>query len=82
MICSIQSQSFISATLPTLKFEFDFSSRKHVMVQRTLTLLNNRAVVVAQLVEQLLSTPEVCASNPVIGKLLPIWNISLLSRRK
>ena len=28
------------------------------------------AAVVAQLVEQLLPTPEVCSSNPVIGKLL------------
>ena len=27
-----------------------------------------REVVVAQLVEQLLSIPEVCGSNPVIGK--------------
>ena len=29
-----------------------------------------RAVVVAQLVEPLLPIPEVCGSNPVIGKLL------------
>ena len=35
--------------------------------------LNNimpRAVVVAQLVEWFLLTPEFCSSNPVIGKLL------------
>ena len=29
----------------------------------------NRAVVVAQLVEQLLPTPKVRGSNPVIGKI-------------
>ena len=29
-----------------------------------------RAVVVAQLVEQLLPTPEICSSNPDIGKIL------------
>ena len=28
------------------------------------------ALIVAQLVEQLLPTPEVCGLNPVIGKLL------------
>ena len=32
--------------------------------------MDKRAVVVAQLVEQLLPTQEVCGSNPVIGKLL------------
>ena len=35
------------------------------------------AVVVAQLVERLPPTPEICDSNPVIGKLLS--NICLLS---
>ena len=30
--------------------------------------LKMKAVVVAQLVEQLLPIPEVCSSNPVIGK--------------
>ena len=37
------------------------------------------AVVVAQLVEQLLPTPEVRGSNPVIGKLLYPTFICLLS---
>ena len=37
------------------------------------------AVVVAQLVEQLLPIPEVCGLNPVIGKNLFILNIFLLS---
>ena len=37
------------------------------------------AVVVAQLVEQLLPIPEVRSSNPVIGKNLFILNICLLS---
>ena len=38
-----------------------------------------RAVVVAQLMERLLLIPEVCGSNPVIGKNLFILNICLLS---
>ena len=35
---------------------------------------------VAELVERSLPIPEVCGSNPVIGKKLFIWNICLLSR--
>ena len=38
---------------------------------------DEREVVVAQLVEQSLSIPEVCGSTPVIGKIL--LNIFLLS---
>ena len=36
----------------------------------SVTLRTLREVVVAQLVEQLLPTPEVRGSNPVIGKLV------------
>ena len=32
--------------------------------------MTTRAVVVAQLIEWLLPTPELCGSNPVIGKIL------------
>ena len=39
----------------------------------------NGEVVVAQLVERSLPIPEVCGSNPVIGKNLFISNICLLS---
>ena len=38
-----------------------------------------RTVVVAQLVERSLPIPEVCGSNPVIGKNLFILNICFLS---
>ena len=38
-----------------------------------------REVVVAKLVEWLLTTPEVHGSNPVIGKNLNILNIYVLS---
>ena len=43
-----------------------------------------RAVVVTQLVERSLLTPEICGSNPVIGKfyLLSILLKDLLKRRK
>ena len=37
-----------------------------------------RAVVVAQLVEQLLPIPEVCSSNPDIGKNL-YWTFTVLN---
>ena len=37
-----------------------------------------RAVVVAQLVEQLLQIPEVCSSNPDIGKNL-YWTFTVLN---
>ena len=36
----------------------------HILINK------NKAVVVAQLVERLLSIPDVCGSNPVIGKKL------------
>ena len=39
---------------------------------------DNGEVVVAQLVERLLSIPEVRSSNPVIGKNLLILNICIL----
>ena len=41
--------------------------------------LTDKAVVVAQLVEQSLLTPEVHGSNPVIGKNLFILSICLMS---
>ena len=53
-----------------------------VILQRNLGF--SRAVVVAQLVERSLPTPEVRGSNPVIGKnLLNIYLLStVLKRRK
>ena len=39
------------------------------------------SVVVAQLEERSLPIPEVCGSNPVIGKKLFLLNICLLSRK-
>ena len=38
-------------------------------------LINLWAVVVAQLVEQTLSTPEICSSNPFMGKFYILWTV-------
>ena len=60
-------------------------SRDHIFVLKIVLLFEKTknklkwAVVVAQLVEQLLPIPEVCSSNPVIGKKLFVLNICLLS---
>ena len=48
-----------------MKVTFKGIGRTHV---GRLVLLHKVAVVVAQLVEQSLLTPEVCSSNPVVGK--------------
>ena len=41
-----------------------------------LTVLHS-AVVVAQLIEQWLLIPEICGSNPVIGKLYNTYSITV-----
>ena len=52
---------------------------KMTILCTNLVLAAIRAVVVAQLVQRLLWTPEVCHTNPVIGKLLYRTFICLLS---
>ena len=51
--------------------------------KKALIIEGNGTVLVAQLVERLLPTPDICSSNPVIGKLF-ITNIlsTVLKRRK
>ena len=57
----------------TAKFGLINTSQQHFMFHNRSLIpykqLNLSAVVVAQLVERLLPIPEVCISNPVIGKM-------------
>ena len=51
-------------------------SKTVILYRYVLTYINSKysgAVIVAQLVEQSLPKPEVCGSNPVIGKNLFIY---------
>ena len=46
------------------------------------TVLPSRTVVVAQLVERSLPTPEIHSSNPVIGEILWIYSLSTVLNRQ
>ena len=68
---NVQSQVWYHSAIQVLQFAITLSG---VDV--------SRAVVVAQLVEQLLPTPEVHDSNPVIGKFYVYFLFSVLKSRK
>ena len=57
-----------SNRLKSSKLNFIFLCLCQLFASLNLTSTMLRAVVMAQLVEQLLPTPKICSSNPVIGQ--------------